>query len=171
MVKVRSKLLSKSTSLLYVLVFIVVAVGLYFLFRDNFKTREGNTLCNVGDCVYCNTQDPYPDKNCTTACARKPNCPTTPPQQPSILDMVTKSVGEIVKVCRAKTKGVSPGFDICITDALVEEEIPNFTLADTDEAIKLKLAKPKETTLIGNITSTVMKKMGLQPQQPQGQPN
>lgn len=44
----RSKLLSKSTSLLYVLVFIVVAAGLYYLFRDNFRTREGQTASTTG---------------------------------------------------------------------------------------------------------------------------
>ena len=70
MVKVRSKLLSKSTSLLYVLVFIVVAAGLYYLFRNNFKMREGNT-CNTADCVTCGLTPREDDPDCNTACA---NC-------------------------------------------------------------------------------------------------
>jgi len=75
MVKMRSKLLSKSTSVAYVLVFIVVAVGLYYLFRDNFKTREV-AECNAGPCGRCevNRLGGFPesgDANCITACA---NC-------------------------------------------------------------------------------------------------
>lgn len=79
MVKVRSKLLSKSKSLLYVLVFIVVAVGLYYLFRDNFKTREGQNLCNSSDCVDCGLTPRGDDPSCENACATGPNCPTPTP--------------------------------------------------------------------------------------------
>lgn len=54
----RSKLLSKSKSLLYVLVFIVVAAGLYYLFRDNFRTREGQTASTTGPAQTASTTAP-----------------------------------------------------------------------------------------------------------------
>ena len=49
MVKVRSKLLSKYKTVVYVLVFVAGVVGLYYLFRNNFITRvgkEGLKNCN-----------------------------------------------------------------------------------------------------------------------------
>jgi hypothetical protein len=39
----RSKLLLKPKSVVYVLVFIAIAAGLYYLFRGSFRTKEGNT--------------------------------------------------------------------------------------------------------------------------------
>jgi hypothetical protein len=82
--------------------------------------------------------------------------PPPPPQQTSELNIVTGIVDEIVDECRNETNGVSPGFDNCITNALVSKGITNFTLADTDAAISQKLANKSTTTLKENIISRVM---------------
>lgn len=78
--------------------------------------------------------------------------------KPSELDIVTKLVDEIVDECREETKGASPGFDSCITNALVSNGITNFTLSDTNTAISKKLENKESTTLKGNIISRVMER-------------
>jgi|Laugresbdmm110sn_2_1035109.scaffolds.fasta_scaffold00820_8 hypothetical protein len=73
MAKVRSKLLSKYTTMFYFLVFIAVALGLYYLFRNNFRTRvgkEGLVKCTMNDSgrlVYTEGErngDPVGDDEC-----------------------------------------------------------------------------------------------------------
>ena len=85
--------------------------------------------------------------------------PPPPTEQPSALDMVTETVDKILEKCRDETNGVSPGFDNCITDALIKRGVTNFTLADADAAIDLKLKNKDTTTLKGNIISTVMTRL------------
>ena len=85
-------------------------------------------------------------------------------QQQNVLNAVT----EIVNTCRTSTNNENGPFQWCVTTSVNNDLAQNFTLADANDAVTLK-ATDKSTSIIGNITSTVMTRMG-QPQ-PQRQFN
>ena len=73
-------------------------------------------------------------------------------QQQNVLDAVT----EIVGACRTKTDNQDGPFQYCVTIAVNNDLAKNFTLADANDAVTLKATNPS-TSIVGNITSTVMK--------------